>query len=177
VVLTSGNASPDLMGGGVTALPKPRQPVTAANPARINNSRFTWTDMSSDLLKGGGYSARTADNRRPPTRARDSAWPPRRSSPLGRSLTLRRQAVFNSATIGIAALPVSVGVAILNYRLYDIDRIISRTLAYTIVTRLLVGGLRGGRAAGHQGVPGPYASGDGRLPRGRRHCSAWCGRG
>jgi len=49
------------------------------------------------------------------------------------------QAVLNGATIGIAALPVSVGVAILKYRLYDIDRIISRTLAYAIVTGLLVG--------------------------------------
>ena len=46
---------------------------------------------------------------------------------------------MNGATIGIAALPVSVGVAILKYRLYDIDRIISRTLAYAIVTGLLVG--------------------------------------
>jgi hypothetical protein len=36
-------------------------------------------------------------------------------------------------------IPIAVGVAILKYRLYDIDRLISRTLAYAIVTGLLVG--------------------------------------
>ena len=37
------------------------------------------------------------------------------------------------------ALPAAISVGILKYRLYEIDRIISRTLAYAIVTGLLVG--------------------------------------
>jgi hypothetical protein len=40
---------------------------------------------------------------------------------------------------GVAALPIALGIGIMKYRLYEIDRIISRTLAYAIVTGLLVG--------------------------------------
>ena len=43
------------------------------------------------------------------------------------------------AAFGVAALPVSLGIGILKFRLYDIDRIISRTLAYAIVTGTLIG--------------------------------------
>jgi hypothetical protein len=39
----------------------------------------------------------------------------------------------------VAGIPAAVAVAVLKYRLYEIDKIISRTVAYAIVTGLLVG--------------------------------------
>jgi hypothetical protein len=47
--------------------------------------------------------------------------------------------VSGLAFVGLAALPVSIGFGIMKFRLYDIDRIISRTVAYAIVTGLLIG--------------------------------------
>jgi hypothetical protein len=40
--------------------------------------------------------------------------------------------------LGLTAIPLAIGIGILKYRLYDIDRLISRTLSYAIVTGLLV---------------------------------------
>jgi len=45
--------------------------------------------------------------------------------------------------IAILSVPVACGVAILRYRLYDIDRLISRTVSYALITALLIGGYAG----------------------------------
>jgi hypothetical protein len=58
---------------------------------------------------------------------------------LDTHLPVIAQAAIALGAVVTLAFPVSMGVGILKYRLYDIDRIISRTLAYAAVTGLLAG--------------------------------------
>jgi hypothetical protein len=55
------------------------------------------------------------------------------------SIWVNSAAVNILQSLAFVCLWTAIAVAVLKYRLYDIDRIISRTLAYTIVTGLLVG--------------------------------------
>jgi hypothetical protein len=47
-------------------------------------------------------------------------------------------ALFVLDLIAFAALPIAIGIAVLRYRLYEIDRLISRTIGWAVVTGILV---------------------------------------
>ena len=47
--------------------------------------------------------------------------------------------VYVPAALSLWGLPLAIGIAVLRYRLYDIDRLINRTLVYGLLTALLGG--------------------------------------
>ncbi len=48
-------------------------------------------------------------------------------------------AIAQAAPFSIVALPIAIGVGVLKYRLYEIDRLLSRTISYLLLTGLLIG--------------------------------------
>jgi hypothetical protein len=60
--------------------------------------------------------------------------------------------------LGILAIPVAIGVAMLRYRLYEVDRVISRTLVYGALT-LILGSAYGGLVLAGQAVFSSFAGG------------------
>jgi hypothetical protein len=66
------------------------------------------------------------------------------STPISTSITL-------VAYAGIMLMPVAIGIAVLRYRLFEIDRIISRTIGWAVVTGIL-GIVFSGTIVGLQGI-------------------------
>jgi hypothetical protein len=46
---------------------------------------------------------------------------------------------FLIGLLALFALPLSIGIAVMRYRLYDIDRLISRTIVYAAISLVLIG--------------------------------------
>ena len=51
---------------------------------------------------------------------------------------LARDIALNLGLLSLIAMPVAIGIAVLRYRLYEIDRLVSRTIAYAVVTGGLI---------------------------------------
>ncbi len=53
--------------------------------------------------------------------------------------TFLGQLAWIVASLSLGLLPIAIGIAVLRYRLYEIDRLISRTIGWAVVTVVLVG--------------------------------------
>src|SRR5206468_7144836 len=72
---------------------------------------------------------------------------------LSGSTDLLLRVIATAGFVAAVAVPVSLGVGVLKYRLYDIDGVISRTLTYAALTALLVGTYVGLVALTTQALP------------------------
>jgi hypothetical protein len=52
--------------------------------------------------------------------------------------------IWVGAIAGLALMPVTIGIAVLRYHLYEIDRLVSRTISWAVITILIVGLFAGG---------------------------------
>ena len=87
--------------------------------------------------------------------------------------------VQNVAVCGLAGFPIAMGVAVLKYRLYEIDRVINRTLVYGGLTAILAAtylGLCSSSSSCYRMSPKAPTSRSPDRPWPWRRCSARCAR-
>lgn len=126
------------------------EPV-AANPVGVTALAGVWDDLSDSLglfmrygvMVGGVASLiwrwwRSAPEQRRQLAAFVMALPVCMGVMLAtRGLTGWPQVVL--VTVAMVGLPVALGIAVLRYRLYELDRVLSRALSYGVLTAVLAG--------------------------------------
>ena len=71
--------------------------------------------------------------------------------------------------VGLTLMPIAIGVAILRYRLYDLDRLVSRTISYGLLTGALLAAYAGLILV----LQDPLGCRDRRETRSRSRCPPW----
>jgi peptidoglycan/LPS O-acetylase OafA/YrhL len=118
--------------------PKLTDPVTVVAP--LNEAYNLETSVQVFVLLAGAVSLVVRFRRSGPVERQQLKWFMYTAAVVAPVIFVVSNLVANplpAFEIFFPLIPAAVGVAILRYRLYDIDRIISRTLAYAIVTALL----------------------------------------
>jgi hypothetical protein len=118
--------------------PKLTDPVTVVAP--LNEAYNLETSVQIFVLLAGAVSLVVRFRRAGPVERQQLKWFMYAAAASALVIFVVSDLVTNplpAFEIFFPLIPAAVGVAILKYRLYDIDRIISRTLAYAIVTVLL----------------------------------------
>jgi hypothetical protein len=120
--------------------PRLTDPVTLVAP--LNQAYNLETSVQVFVLLAGAVSLVVRFRRSGPVERQQLKWFTYTAAVAAPVIFVVSNLVANplpAFEIFFPLIPAAVGVAILRYRLYDIDRIISRTLAYAIVTALLAG--------------------------------------
>jgi hypothetical protein len=120
--------------------PKLTDPVTVVAP--LNEAYNLETSVQIFVLLAGAVSLVVRFRRAGPVERQQLKWFMYAAAASALVIFVVSDLVTNplpAFEIFFPLIPAAVGVAILKYRLYDIDRIISRTLAYAILTALLAG--------------------------------------